>query len=255
MRKHKIRFSTQCNTVLRAQNLQAPMKISNFHTEKDFINQTVSFILSLRPKTLALSGGNTPEPIYTKVASSSRDEPDNNKLFLQNTAFYQVDERYVPANHPDSNQRMIRKTLFKNIKNPTNFHYFDTTLPINDLLKKYEKALPVRFDLCILGIGHDGHIASLFPDSQALKTAGKAAHTSCGRSEQLFSFQTHNDRLTITLPQILASKTILVLLKDKPEILTQLQNPTKTPSKFPALYLLKHPNLTIHNYSTIKSTP
>lgn len=202
------------------------MRIKTFHTENDFINQTVSFILSLNPHAIALSGGSTPLPIYKKL---SRENLDSIK-------FYQADERYVPANHPDSNQKMIRKTL-----KPKNFHYFDTSLPIAKSLEKYRKELPPSFDLCILGIGADGHTASLFPNSAALETTAPVAYSQTDRF-------TIKDRLTITLPQILASKNILVLLKDKPEILTELQNPTKTPSKFPALHLLKHSNTTIHSY-------
>ncbi|MBI2634450.1 6-phosphogluconolactonase [Candidatus Peregrinibacteria bacterium] len=211
------------------------MQIKTFSSESGFIDQTISFILSLKPKTIALSGGNTPRPIYDKMAGSTQDE-----------IFYQVDERCVPPTHPDSNQKMIRETLFKNTPNPKNFHYFDTTLPIPKSLEKYEKKLPVNFDLCILGIGLDGHIASIFPDSHVVKI-NKVAHTKNSHSPI-------KDRLTLTLPTILASKTILILLKNKPEILSQLLNPTKSPEEFPALYLLIHKNLHIHYNQTRCST-
>lgn len=212
------------------------MQIKTFSSKKEFITATTSFILCLKTKTIALSGGKTPEPVYEKLGSSSN-IPSS---FRDKLDFYQVDERYVPQNHPLSNQKMIRKTLFKNTKNPKNFHCFDTSLPIDECLKKYAKELPDYFDLCILGIGPDGHTASLFPHSEALKTTSRISHSQTNQ----FPIK---DRLTITFPQILASKTILILLKNRPEILAQLQHPTKIPDEFPAIYLLKHPHLTIHS--------
>lgn len=207
------------------------MHIKTFHTEKSWINATVSFIKSLHPNTIAISGGNTPKNIYKAMSKLSP---------VTTFTFYQVDERYVPKNHPDSNQKMIRATL-----NPKIFHNFDTSLPVQQAMKKYKKDLqklpgwPKKtFDLCILGIGEDGHIASLFPDSKALTSKAKIAHTTTKK----FAVK---DRLTITFPIILKSKNILVLLEKKSKILQELQNSTKSWQKFPALKLLNHKNLHI----------
>lgn len=198
------------------------MKIQTFTTITDFITATVQFILSLNPKTVALSGGTTPEDIYE--ALSEKDCSD--------IEFYQVDERYVPYRDSASNCRMIRETLQKPL------HYFDTTLPIKDALTKYEQELPLQFDLVILGIGDDGHTASLFPYSPALTEHRRVAHTESEDS-------TPKDRLTLTFSPILNSKTILVLLDNKPEILAELKSPSRLPKTFPALKLLSHPNLHI----------
>lgn len=200
------------------------MNVETFKTSKSFINETINFILSLSPETIALSGGSTPEPIYKILA----------KTDLAKTAeFFQVDERYTPETHKSSNKKMIKKTL-----NPSHFQAFDTTAPIENSIKKYAKLLPKKFDLTILGIGEDGHIASIFPSTK-ITTKSKTLHT-----------QTNNfkikDRLTISLSQILASKNILVLIKNKPKVIFQLQNPTLTPKQFPALKLLKHKNLHVH---------
>lgn len=209
------------------------MYIKTFHSESAWINATISFIKSLNPHHIGLSGGNTPKNIYKAMSKSSP---------VTTFEFYQVDERYVTKNHKDSNQKMIRATL-----KPKKFHHFDTSLPIPQGLKKYIKELrkfpgwPKKtFDLCILGIGEDGHVASLFPDSKALTSKAKVAHTTTKK----FAIK---DRLTITLPVILKSKNILVLLKNKSKILQELQNPTKSQQKFPALKLLKHKNLHIFN--------
>lgn len=208
------------------------MEIKIFKNFPEFLRQTVDFILSLKPKTIALSGGSTPEPIYKNLGKNLKN--------LEKTQFYQVDERYAAKTHPDSNYNLVKKILFsKNPKYLKNFHHFDTNLSIKKSLQKYKQELPKAFDLCILGIGEDGHSASLFPNSPALSTKSPVAHTTTDQ------FKVH-DRLTITFQTILKSKAILVLIKDKPEILKELQKNTQTFKKFPALKLFRHKNLNIH---------
>ncbi len=204
--------------------------------------------------------------------------------------FYQVDERYVPATHPDSNQKMIKKA-FENLKpSPistgsatkaastarhtastphstpssthsytsfppfTHFHFFDTSLSIKDSLKKYSKELPKSpFDLTILGIGSDGHTASLFPNSKELNSKKTVIHSSMAHSASLPTRDKRSgmqalpikDRLTLTFPPILKSKNLLVLLKNKPEISAELKSPTKSATNFPAHKLTKHKKINI----------
>ncbi|MDP2625104.1 MAG: 6-phosphogluconolactonase, partial [Candidatus Peregrinibacteria bacterium] len=126
------------------------------------------------------------------------------------------------------------------------FNAFDTTLPIEDCLFQYEHELvniPDRtFELIILGIGEDGHIASLFPHSEALLEEKRlVAHTTTDN----FSV---GDRLTMTLPVILKSKAILVLLQgmEKQKVLNKLDDETLSIQEFPARALVDHPNVTIH---------
>ena len=161
------------------------MNFQSITRPHDFINVSADFILKIcrsqgkvplgvsgRSKksriNIALSGGSTPQEIYRSISKKLSFMPFDNDLH-----FYQVDERYVPSTDKDSNQKMITETfaslLDLKLKN-VHFHFFDTSLPIKESLSKYTKELPKNFDLTILGIGPDGHAASLFPDSKALNS-------------------------------------------------------------------------------------
>ncbi len=190
------------------------MMIKEFSSEEEWVKAAVNFVLSLNPKTVALSGGTTPKPIYRALSEhpAFRDEVD----------FFLADERCVPITDENSNYKLIKETL-----NPKTLHTFDTTLDI-----------PESLDLTILGIGEDGHIASLFPHSPALNSKEKTAKT-----------QTENfavkDRRTLTLKTILDSKNILVLLNNKPTVLNKLKENKLTTEEFPAISLLDHTSVKI----------
>lgn len=178
---------------------------------------------------IALSGGKTVVPFYKALAKSK------DPRFKQ-TEFYVVDERYVPITHKESNCGMIKKNLISKIQ-CKKFHFFDTKLSIEKSLKKYEKEIHgIVFDMTILGIGEDGHFASIFPQSKAIKTKLEVAHAQTNK----FAIK---DRLTMTPRIILKSKKILVLLKDKPKVIKELKHPKKTYFEFPAHLLKKHKNL------------
>ena len=196
------------------------MQINEFQNEEYFINASLELIKKLSPKTIALSGGSTPKNLYKKMS----------ELPFDNVKFFQVDERYVPKEHDDSNYKMIKETLNKEI------HHFDTSLSIPESLEKYKEELPEQFDLIILGIGNDGHTASLFPNTEALNSKEKVAQT-----------KNIQERLTITFPVILNSKNILVLLKNKKKVLEELKNPSKTIKEFPSLELLEYGDLIINS--------
>ncbi len=212
------------------------MKLKIYTNEEEWLEESIKEISKTvsahDEKNIALSGGNTPKKLYKKMAKSS--------LPFQRINFYPIDERYVPREDKDSNFNMIYNSLIKKV--PSKFFAFDTSLPYEQCLKKFADKLPENFDLTLLGIGPDGHIASLFPGSSALDEKNKAAaHT---KTEK---FKIKN-RLTLTIPPIMGSKKILVLLKgpEKEKIIKELKNPSKKFRDFPALILLEHKNLIIH---------
>jgi 6-phosphogluconolactonase len=125
--------------------------------------------------TVALSGGSTPQHLYSLLAS-----PDyKDQIPWSNVELFWGDERCVPPDHPESNFRMAQEALLSKIKiPPENIHRMRGEQETQAAAAEYEKelqktfglnsgALP-RFDLILLGIGEDGHTASLFLGSEAL---------------------------------------------------------------------------------------
>lgn len=121
--------------------------------------------------TIALSGGSTPKPLYEAIATQ--------KLPWDKIHVFWGDERYVTPDHPDSNQLMARRTWLDRVDIPSaNIHAMPTDdADPADAARKHEEHLREffhqagdfpAFDLILLGMGDDGHTASLFPHTEAL---------------------------------------------------------------------------------------
>ena len=150
--------------------------------------------------TVALSGGSTPKHLYSLLASADYKD----QIPWKNVQLFWGDERCVPPDHPESNFRMAHETLLSKIGIPAeNIHRMAGEQEPQAAAAGYEKelnkffglesgALP-RFDLIFLGIGEDGHTASLFPGSDALDETKRLVVAPF--VEKLKSY-----RLTLTLP-------------------------------------------------------
>ncbi len=125
---------------------------------------------------VSLAGGNTPRGFYAALAQDTANEVD---LWRQ-THVYFGDERCVPQDHPDSNYRMAREALLSKVPVPAEHVHpmYDAVLSVEENVAQYARLLqdtlpqdaqghPV-FDLVLLGMGDDGHTASLFPGTGIL---------------------------------------------------------------------------------------
>lgn len=155
---------------------------------------------------VALAGGSTPAELYRTLARADPAPPwDRTQLWFG-------DERWVPSAHPDSNYRMAHETLLGPAGlSDARVHRVETELEPEVAASRYEDemraAFPAgmpRFDLVLLGIGEDGHTASLFPDTAALDERVRLV-----AANWVPKLSAH--RITLTFPVLKAARTIWVL--------------------------------------------
>ena len=131
----------------------------------DLVDAGVELFLDVAPRTVALSGGSTPKPVYERLAGIEYPWHEVDVFF--------GDERCVPADHADSNFRMAHEALLRHVD--ARVHSMvgcDAEAYANELAKTLGDAAP-RLNLLFLGIGDDGHTASLFPGNPELDVADR----------------------------------------------------------------------------------
>ena len=180
--------------------------------------------------TIALAGGGTPKPLYESLAIQN--------LPWDKIHFFWGDERYVPADHSDSNQLMARQAWINKIaiadsnvhpmKTNSNDPQQDAALHERELREFFNASqeFPV-FDLILLGIGDDGHTASLFPHTDVLQEKQKAIAVGNKSGEP---------RLTFTAPLINQANCVIFLVAGagKQEALTNIFDPNGDDLAYPA---------------------
>lgn len=184
--------------------------------------------------SIALSGGNTPRLTYKLLATDGfRD-----CIPWQEANVFFVDERCVPHDHPDSNYGTIQKDLLSKVGVPSsNVHAIEGEGDPATNASRYENELRTffselqwpRFDLVLLGLGADGHTASLFPRTTALN---ETKHwVTENRVEKLSSA-----RITLTAPAINYASNIIFLVSgdEKAECLAAVFKGPRDPENLPA---------------------
>ncbi len=184
--------------------------------------------------TVALSGGSTPKALYSLLAS-------NYAGFAWNRVFiFFGDERHIPPTDPDSNYRMANETLLTKIAIPSenvfrvpaeNPDAAAAALEYETQIRRFFALKPgefPRFDLILLGMGPDGHTASLFPDTAALDENSRLVV-----ANWVAKFNTH--RITFTFPVLNRAAEVMFLASgaEKADMVRQVLQ-GKNPSQFPS---------------------
>jgi len=174
---------------------------------------TVADLAAKGPFRVSLSGGSTPKTLYGFLAS----DEFRDRFPWRLASWYWGDERFVPYDHPDSNYRMTREAMLaKAPVPPENIHPVPADGTPEDAARRYERTLqeaygaatfdPARplFDVTLLGLGPDGHTASLLPGEPVLEERKRwVAAVSHGRPET---------RITMTYPAIESSRRVAFLV-------------------------------------------
>jgi len=180
--------------------------------------------------SVALSGGSTPVPFYEKLGKM------NTLLAWDKVHFYWGDERHVSMDHPESNFRMAKETLLDYIDLPErNIHPVPTELDARmaafhyeEELRKHHRGAWPKFDLVLLGMGLDGHTASLFPHTAGLNEEHRWFIAN-------FIPEMCQWRLTLTKNAINAARTIQILVSGSSKaatlahVLTGKKHPEERP--------------------------
>ena len=156
-----------------------------------------------RHLSVALSGGSTPGPIYEALAGLSG-------IPWERIGIYFADERAVPPDDPASNYRLVRGALIERVPIPArSVHRMEAERPdLDGAAESYERQLPSHLDVLVLGIGEDGHTASLFPGSPNLRET--ARRVAPARSPSL-----PTERLTITPPVVRSAGQIFLFARGR----------------------------------------
>ena len=187
---------------------------------------TQAALAASRPFRVSLSGGSTPKTLYSLLAA----DDFRNRFPWERVSWYWGDERFVPYDHPDSNYRMTREAMLaKAPVPPENVHPVPADGTPEEAARRYERTLreaygaatldPARplFDITLLGLGADGHTASLLPGQPVLEERTRwVMAVSHGRPEV---------RITMTYPAIDSSRFVAFLVagREKAAILNTIR--------------------------------
>jgi 6-phosphogluconolactonase len=211
---------------------------------EQFVKLAVKAIAQRGRFAVALSGGSTPRKMYSILASKEF----SSRLAWEYVHVFWGDERCVPPDHRDSNFGMFRKTLLKHVPlPPDNIHRIRGEIAPKEAAKNYERELQSffimhikkrgikygdfvpSFDLIFLGLGEDGHTASLFPGTAALRARRRWVI-----ANQVDLLDTWRITLTSVIINVAAQVTFVVSGRKKANPLQQVLYGSYLPRLLPA---------------------
>lgn len=198
-----------------------------FAGSEELARGAAEFFVARRPETVALSGGSTPRRMFQILADQFRDQ-----VAWSDIHFFWSDERHVPPDHPESNYRMASEALLSHVH--SNVHRIPSENPDaaaaaaeyeQTLVEVTKQTLP-RLDLIFLGLGTDGHTASIFPGSEVLHETRRLV-----AAPYVEKFESY--RITMTLPLLNNAATVVFLVSgaEKAEIVRSV---LESENKYPA---------------------
>lgn len=216
-------------------------KFKLFESEVSVSKALADYIVKLSAKsiaksgrfTIALSGGSTPDKLYSLLAT----EPYSSVIDWKNVFVFWGDERYLPSTNPDNNSRQAKTLFLSNVGIPAeNIFPVPVRLAATKAAAHYEQTLQQffkqqipQFDLILLGMGDNGHTASLFPYSTILgeKTA---------LVQSVFVEEVNMYRISFTIPLIHHAKNIVFMVtgKNKSSMLQKVIEGQFKGEKYPA---------------------
>ena len=238
MRRHEGECSAGGDIVsasVEVRRLSTPQEL--FQVAADEVIRVAKDAVAQRGRfTIALSGGSTPKGLFNLIAANASASLPWEKIF-----FFWGDERLVPATDPESNYRMANENLLSKVPVPPG-NIFRIPTEISDAdaaaaayeqtLRKFFDVAPgkfPRFDLILLGMGPDGHCASLFPETAALQEKSRLAVANW--VEKL-----KTSRITLTLPVLNAARRVAFLVSgsDKAAALHEVLEGNAPGEKYPS---------------------
>ncbi len=223
------------STTAEVRRLTTPQDLFQAAAE-EFIRAANDAVAQRKRFAVALSGGSTPRSLYTLLAANASPSLPWDRMF-----FFFGDERHVPPDHPESNYRMANEALFSKTPIPAAniFRVAGENPDASAAAGEYEKNIrdffsaPAgefpRFDLILLGLGPDGHTASLFPETQALQEKSRLV-----AANWVEKFKT--SRITFTLPLLNAAHRLSFLVSgtDKAPALHEVLEGKAPGEEYPA---------------------
>jgi len=192
-----------------------------FADPKELARGAAEYFVARKPETVALSGGSTPKLMFQILADEFRDQVAWSRI-----NFFWSDERHVPPDDPESNYRMANEALLAHVPVvPENVHRVHSENPnAAEAAAEYEETIiavtkqPLpRLDLIFLGLGPDGHTASIFPGSEVLHETKRLV-----AAPYVEKFKSY--RITMTLPLLNNGATVVFLVSgtEKAEIVREV---------------------------------